>query len=237
MSLQEDIVSSNDGDKDSKEKCSATFIGRISQLGPLKYLFSMIQRLSTWTIFSVRVEEVKPTDSKECAGRRWVTGKKRLSRLARFVFAIVPDRLQQMFGFLVPSNLGQGELSDELRSSPNKPSGKGMKRKQDDLAEEELCWVESLTCELPDDDNSAEDPSYEPSNYSTDSEEVSEEHRECNDTETDLEVEEIGGHQCSGDHRSCGGNCLVRLKETLCHEENLNDAPCIDSKEHINSSD
>ncbi|XP_067871925.1 oogenesis-related [Heterodontus francisci] len=230
MSLQEDIVAKGEF-KDCKDKCSATteaplltLIGRMSELGPLKYLFSMFRRLSTWTIFSTQVEEVKATDANVFTGRRWVIGKKRLSRLARFVFTMAPCRLQQLLGFPLASSLGEGEISDERRNSPNKPRGKGSKRKQDDLAEEELCWVESLSCDLPDDDDdSVEDPSYEPSKYYTDSEDVSEEHRECNDTETDLEVEETGDPG------------LMRLKETPCHEENENNAPCIDSEEHINS--
>ncbi|XP_048470229.1 oogenesis-related isoform X3 [Rhincodon typus] len=195
----------------------------MSRLGPLKYLFSVIWRLTTWASSSVPVEEVKAADTNMLVGRRWVTGKKRLSRLARFVFSMTPYRLQQMLGFPVPSSLGQGEIADELRSSPNKPYGKGSKRKQDDLADEELCWVESLACDLPEDDDSVEDPTYEPSKYYTDSEEVSEEHRECNDTETDLEVEETGDPG------------LLRLKETPHHEQNENDVPCIDSNERINS--
>ncbi|XP_048470228.1 oogenesis-related isoform X2 [Rhincodon typus] len=225
MALPEDVVSGSEEHKDVQEICSATteaplfaFFSRMSRLGPLKYLFSVIWRLTTWASSSVPVEEVKAADTNMLVGRRWVTGKKRLSRLARFVFSMTPYRLQQMLGFPVPSSLGQ-----ELRSSPNKPYGKGSKRKQDDLADEELCWVESLACDLPEDDDSVEDPTYEPSKYYTDSEEVSEEHRECNDTETDLEVEETGDPG------------LLRLKETPHHEQNENDVPCIDSNERINS--
>ncbi|XP_041051412.1 oogenesis-related [Carcharodon carcharias] len=153
-------------------------------------------------------------------GRHWVTGKKHRSGLARFVFAMAPYRLQ-MFGFLVTS-LGQGEISDELRSSPNKPCGKGSTRKRDELAEEELCWVESLSGDLPDDDDSVAHPIYKPSKH-TDSEEVSEQYKECDNTETDLEIEKT---------RDPG---LMKLKETRCHEENENDALCINCKEHITS--
>ncbi|GCC37311.1 hypothetical protein chiPu_0015814 [Chiloscyllium punctatum] len=224
MVLQEDIIGGSEEHKDVQEKCSTTakgpllaFLSRMSGFGPLKYLFIVIRRLSTWATFSAPVEEIKATDTNALMERRWVTGKKRLSRLARFVFTMAPYRLQQMLGFPVPSSLGQ-----ELRSSPNKPYGKGSKRKQDDLADEELCWFESLSCDLPEDD-SVEDPTYEPSKCCTDSEEVSEEHRECNDTETDLEVEETGDSD------------FLRLKETPHHERSENDAPCIDSDKHINS--
>lgn len=52
----------------------------------------------------------------------------------------------------------------EVRCSPTKPCGKGSKRKQDDLDEEEeleqQSWVEALNQELIDEDQSA-DPDYE----------------------------------------------------------------------------
>lgn len=52
----------------------------------------------------------------------------------------------------------------DVRVSPTKPCGKGSKRKQDDLYEDEdqQTWVEALTQELDDDDvGSEEDPHYE----------------------------------------------------------------------------
>lgn len=52
----------------------------------------------------------------------------------------------------------------EVRCSPTKPCGKGSKRKQDDLDEEEEAdqqsWVEALTQELAEEDHAA-DPDYE----------------------------------------------------------------------------
>lgn len=53
----------------------------------------------------------------------------------------------------------------EVRCSPTKPCGKGSKRKQDDMDEddeelEQHSWVEALTQELTDEDQSA-DPDYE----------------------------------------------------------------------------
>lgn len=52
----------------------------------------------------------------------------------------------------------------EVRCSPTKPCGKGSKRKQDDLDEEEEAeqhsWVEALTHELAEEDRGA-DPDYE----------------------------------------------------------------------------
>lgn len=52
----------------------------------------------------------------------------------------------------------------EVRCSPTKPCGKGSKRKQDDLDEEEeveqQSWVEALNQELAEEDHVA-DPDYE----------------------------------------------------------------------------
>lgn len=51
----------------------------------------------------------------------------------------------------------------DVRCSPTKPCGKGSKRKQDDIDEEEAdqhSWVEALTQELTDEDQSV-DPDYE----------------------------------------------------------------------------
>lgn len=59
-------------------------------------------------------------------------------------------------------------FSTEIRVSPTKPCGKGSKRKQDELdeddyeeEEERQTWVEALTQELADDDAPEEDPDYE----------------------------------------------------------------------------
>lgn len=97
-----------------------------------------------------------------------------------------------------------------MRCSPTKPCGKGSKRKQDDLDEEEevdqQSWVEALTQELAEEDHVV-DPDYEvssflffisftakfrdtnlllqPSGVETDSEE----YRSHNETESDLEIE------------------------------------------------
>ena len=53
----------------------------------------------------------------------------------------------------------------EIRVSPTKPCGKGSKRKQDELEDEEeeehQTWVEALNQELADDDSPEEDPDYE----------------------------------------------------------------------------
>ncbi|XP_072925590.1 oogenesis-related isoform X2 [Hemitrygon akajei] len=112
---------------------------------PLRYLCGVIRRLLRGTTSTPAVEEVRTDDSFLFPERRWCTVRKRLSLLARLLFAVVPSRIQGRLGFPVARDLGQGDISDEIRRSPNKPHGKGSKRKQDDLAEEELCWMESLS--------------------------------------------------------------------------------------------
>lgn len=61
--------------------------------------------------------------------------------------------------------------STEIRVSPTKPCGKGSKRKQDELDEEEdeehPTWVEALTQELTEDVGPEEDPDYEVSYFPT----------------------------------------------------------------------
>lgn len=56
-------------------------------------------------------------------------------------------------------------MPSDVRCSPTKPCGKGSKRKQDDMDEDEeeleqQSWVEALTQELTDEDQSV-DPDYE----------------------------------------------------------------------------
>lgn len=56
----------------------------------------------------------------------------------------------------------------EIRVSPIKPCGKGSKRKQDALDEDDYeedeerqTWIEALTQDIADDDGPEEDPDYE----------------------------------------------------------------------------
>ncbi|CDQ57251.1 unnamed protein product [Oncorhynchus mykiss] len=69
--------------------------------------------------------------------------------------------------------------------SPTKLCGKGNKRKQDDIDddEEQQTWVEALSQELEDEEPSV-DPDYELSAVDTDSEEYNSQ----NDTESDIDV-------------------------------------------------
>ncbi|MEY6296476.1 hypothetical protein WJF85_28930, partial [Salmonella enterica subsp. enterica serovar Corvallis] len=116
--------------------------------------------------------------------RQSLIGRKRLYRVTRLLLRILPCRAQAALGYPVSSSIGRS-LSPEISVSPTKPCGKGSKRKQDELDDEEEehpSWVEVLSKELPDED--PEDPDYEVSTEETDSEEYASK----NDTESDLEV-------------------------------------------------
>ncbi|XP_051231531.1 oogenesis-related [Dicentrarchus labrax] len=124
-------------------------------------------------------------------GRQSLAGRKRLRRVTRLLLSILPRWVQGGLGYPVSSSIGRS-LSPEVRVSPTKPCGKGSKRKQDELDDEEeeehQTWVEALTQELADDDAPEEDPDYEPSTVETESDE----YRSHNDTESDIEVQEKG---------------------------------------------
>ncbi|KAK3532949.1 hypothetical protein QTP70_004545 [Hemibagrus guttatus] len=126
-------------------------------------------------------------DKSSPSARQWRLGRKRLGRTTRLLLAILPRPLQRALGYPVCTRIGCS-VSPEVRCSPTKPCGKGSKRKQDDMDEDEeleqQSWVEALNQELTDEDQSV-DPDYEPSAIETDSEE----YRSHNDTESDLEVE------------------------------------------------
>ncbi|XP_034556160.1 oogenesis-related [Notolabrus celidotus] len=109
--------------------------------------------------------------------------------VTRLLLSILPRWVQSALGYPVSSNIGRS-LSPEIRVSPTKPCGKGSKRKQDELDEDEddedhPTWVEALTQELADDDVPEEDPDYEPSTVETESEEYCSQ----NNTESDIEVQ------------------------------------------------
>ncbi|XP_059924087.1 oogenesis-related isoform X1 [Gadus macrocephalus] len=108
-------------------------------------------------------------------------GLKRLRRITRIIMAVLPRRMQSALGYPVPASVGCS-LSPEMRISPTKPCGKGNKRKQDELDEDEdeegdeleqHTWVEAFANELATDEGSEEDPDYEPSAVETESDEYS----------------------------------------------------------------
>ncbi|KAG7514311.1 hypothetical protein JOB18_030366 [Solea senegalensis] len=123
--------------------------------------------------------------------RQSLAGRKRLHRVTRLLLSVLPRWVQGALGYPVSNSIGLS-LSPEIRVSPTKPCGKGSKRKQDELDEDEeeehQTWVEALNQELADDEDPEEDPDYEPSSVETESEE----YRSHNNTESDIEVQEKG---------------------------------------------
>ncbi|XP_075895427.1 oogenesis-related [Nelusetta ayraudi] len=158
-----------------------------------------------WVLgFGPPQEKVQLSPSSSSSPERHnVSGRKRVRGLTRLLLFILPRWLQRALGFPVYSSIGRC-VSPEIRESPTKPSGKGSKRKQDELDEEDYIeeeeeaqgeeveeedgrqtWVEALNQELNDEDDGPEvDPDYEPSTVETESEE----YRSHNNTESDLEV-------------------------------------------------
>uniref|UniRef100_A0A672YKE8 Oogenesis-related gene n=1 Tax=Sphaeramia orbicularis TaxID=375764 RepID=A0A672YKE8_9TELE len=125
--------------------------------------------------------------------RHSLTGRKRLHPATRLLLYVLPRWLHGALGFPVAHNIGR-TLSPEIRASPTKPYGKGSKRKQDDIDEEddeedEQTWVDVLNQDLADEDEGPDqDPDYEPSSVSTESEEYCSQ----NNTQSDIEVQEKG---------------------------------------------
>ncbi|XP_053869674.1 uncharacterized protein LOC128828764 isoform X1 [Malaclemys terrapin pileata] len=172
------------------ESSLARFFHHIAPLGLFSSLARLLHQLSAWGSSSIPVENIGSQDDRAPSPDRPVRhAKKRLGRLAHLLFTIIPARFQRALGYLPADCMGQSGIPEEIQKSPVRPSGKGSKRKQDDVAlEEQQSWVEILQQELPEDDE-AEDSTYEPTRSETDSEE----YRSQNETETDLEFEEKDG--------------------------------------------
>ncbi|XP_029466829.1 proline-, glutamic acid- and leucine-rich protein 1-like isoform X2 [Rhinatrema bivittatum] len=162
---------------------------------PLKHVLNFLQRVANLVPLSIVVEDGGSHRSLP-AGRRCLSGRKRLGRLLCFLFSITPHWLQCILGYPRPQDIGGSAAPEEVKQSPLNPWGKGCKRKQEDVdLEEQQSWIEALEEDLPEEDEA--DTTYEPSKSETDSEE----HRSKNETESDLEFEEKDG--------------LLMLKESL----------------------
>ncbi|XP_074834021.1 uncharacterized protein LOC142002088 [Carettochelys insculpta] len=172
------------------ESLLAKFFCHVAQLEIYRSLVWLLHKIACWGGSSAPVENVGSQNPHAPSPARPVRhARKRLGRLARLLFAVVPSGLQQALGYLPADSMAQRGVPEEIQKSPVRPSGKGSKRKQDDVAlEEQQSWVEVLQEELPDEDET-EDSTYEPTPSETDSEE----YQSQNDTETDLEFEERDG--------------------------------------------
>ncbi|KAJ8419062.1 hypothetical protein AAFF_G00005610 [Aldrovandia affinis] len=167
---------------------------RLSQFWPVSFVMRSVRGLWWLLGFSPPEKGLPESESESRSVRQCRAGKKRLRRVTRLVLAFLPRRLQSALGFPVCTSIGC-TVSPEVRCSPTKPSGKGSKRKQDDVEDDDddeedahPSWVEALTQELVDEDCQV-DPDYEPSSVEeTDSEEY-----RSHDTESDTEVQEGKG--------------------------------------------
>ncbi|XP_060796682.1 oogenesis-related [Neoarius graeffei] len=171
----------------------ASFFCRISQFWPVRLVVHGFQAF--WWFFGFSSPGRAPSppseeDKSSHQARPCRSGRKRLGRTTRLLLSILPRQLQSALGYPVCTSIGCS-VSPEVRCSPTKPCGKGSKRKQDDLDEDEeleqQSWVEALSQELTDEDQSA-DPDYEPSTVESNSEE----YQTHNSTESDIEVEKGG---------------------------------------------
>ncbi|XP_042339849.1 oogenesis-related [Plectropomus leopardus] len=168
-----------------------------SVLRGLLWPFGIVVRVyrGFWWVLGYRQPQEKAFVSPAVSSpaRQSLAGRKRLHRVTRLLLSILPRWVQGAMGYPVSSSIGRC-LSPEIRVSPTKPCGKGSKRKQDELDEDEeeqeesQTWVEALTQELAEDEGPEEDPDYEPSTVETESEE----YRSHNSTESDIEVEGKG---------------------------------------------
>ncbi|KAK9519092.1 hypothetical protein VZT92_021842 [Zoarces viviparus] len=163
-----------------------------SMLHGLFWPFGLVMRTyrGFWWMLGYRQpqESVLRSPAVRSPARHSLSGRKRLHRVTRMLLSVLPRWVQSALGYPVSSSIGRS-LSPEIRVSPTKPCGKGSKRKQDELDEddeedENQTWVEVLNQQLADDDTE-EDPDYEPSTIDVDSEE----YNSHNDTESDLEVQ------------------------------------------------
>nr|XP_023699751.1 uncharacterized protein LOC111860360 [Paramormyrops kingsleyae] len=172
-----------------KDGVLSAFLRRLSQSWPVR--FTMRALNGFWWLLGFSRPEISHTSAVQLGSppaRQCRTGRKRLRRITRLFLAVLPRRVQSLLGYPVCTSIGCS-VSPDVRCSPTKPCGKGSKRKQDDVDEddEQPSWVEALTEELADED-CQEDPDYEPSTLETDSEE----YRTHNDTESDIEIEKVG---------------------------------------------
>ncbi|KAJ6664302.1 hypothetical protein lerEdw1_008521 [Lerista edwardsae] len=151
-------------------------------------MFQLLGKIFPWVYPPRPVETLNSAQSPDRPVRQ---AKKRLGLLARFLLVFIPSRFQRLLGYLPMDSLGDNPIPQETLEAPVNPSGKGSKRKHDDLVpEENWCWVEALQEELPDEDD-PEDPTYVPSKSSDSASE--EEYKSQNNTETDVELEEKDG--------------------------------------------
>ncbi|XP_029905784.1 oogenesis-related [Myripristis murdjan] len=166
---------------------SESILYRLSHYWPFRLVVRAYRGVWLMLGFSPKTEKVEICTAVSPPARHSLAGRKRLHWVTRLLLSVMPRRLQRALGYPVSSTIGCS-LSPEVRISPTKPCGKGSKRKQDEVdeedeGEEQPSWVEALSQELAD-EGSDQDPDYEPTTVETDSDE----YRSHNNTESDIEV-------------------------------------------------
>ncbi|XP_049585325.1 oogenesis-related isoform X2 [Syngnathus scovelli] len=116
-----------------------------------------------WWLLGFRQPKQQQQELQDLASsRRRRSIRKRLHPVTRLLLNILPSWLHGALGYPKSTDIGCF-LALEIRISPTKPCGKGSKRKQDDLEDEDeeaRHWVDALTHELVDEDPE-KDPDYE----------------------------------------------------------------------------
>uniref|UniRef100_A0ACB8F1B5 Uncharacterized protein n=1 Tax=Sphaerodactylus townsendi TaxID=933632 RepID=A0ACB8F1B5_9SAUR len=197
------------GNKDSDPllKSTETFVRKwfegFHQQGLFGTLFQLLHKMAPWVFSVIPIETIGSQDIPS-TDRRVRYAKKQLRMVARFLFAFVPSRFQQVLGYFL-GDIMEGNISQEVGKLPVNPSPQGSKKKQPDLGQEvkpdlgqevkpdlgqeaEQSWVKAIQGALPDEDD-PEDSTYEP----TVSESETDEYESQNDIETDLEIDEKNG--------------------------------------------
>ncbi|XP_015507052.1 uncharacterized protein LOC107215424 [Parus major] len=169
----------------SSDSFSSRFLGQILQLSLVKYPLKLLQKASVWIGFVFPVGTLRSKLCPQSPSRPGLLARKRRGKLVRLLLSVTPTRIQNFLGYL-PVDWGHTNMSKEIGEALINPASKASKRKRDDVAlEEQESWFMVLERDLPEDDS--EDPTYEPSEEESDSNEYQSEN------DTDLELEEQGG--------------------------------------------
>ncbi|XP_064252667.1 uncharacterized protein LOC135284836 isoform X2 [Passer domesticus] len=171
----------------SSDSFSSRLLGQILQLSLVKYPLKLLQKASGWIGLVLPVETIRSRlcPSSQSSSRPGLLARKRRGKLLRLLLSLTPTRVQTFLGYL-PTDWGHSNMSKEIQEAPINPASKASKRKRDDVAlEQQESWFVMLERDLPEDDS--EDPTYEPSELESDTDEYQ------SQNDTDLELEEQGG--------------------------------------------
>ncbi|XP_039552713.1 uncharacterized protein LOC120496384 isoform X1 [Passer montanus] len=171
----------------SSDSFSSRLLGQILQLSLVKYPLKLLQKASGWIGLVLPVETIRSRlcPSSQSSSRPGLLARKRRGKLLRLLLSLTPTRVQTFLGYL-PTDWGHSNMSKEIQEAPINPASKASKRKRDDVAlEQQESWFVMLERDLPEDDS--EDPTYEPSELESDTDEYH------SQNDTDLELEEQGG--------------------------------------------